>query len=81
MSTLVLSDRCNADKHRKPDEFRLTGEGLEIHGDTLYLDGEPAAYRMEPHGLGDVHWEVDARRISNQTPVGFRRFTHIEVRP
>jgi hypothetical protein len=80
---LRLFDRCNADNGRKAPDWAIasfpplapmTPTGLIIREDSIVLDGIVVLHRIEPHGLGDVHWEREG-----DEPVAFRRYTDIEV--
>ena len=77
MTTLLLSDRCNADTSRKAPDWMIAsnpGTDFSIEGDVIRVDGVTVLRRVEPHGFGDVHWEREG-----DEPVAFRRYTHIEV--
>jgi hypothetical protein len=70
MTRVVARDRCTAAESRKPADLVLIVEGpVRLMGDSIAVGGEFLFRRVEPHGLGDVHWEG---------PKG-ERFTDVQV--
>jgi hypothetical protein len=71
---LRLTDDCTIPDDQRSWAYQVVvDESLVISGDSITVDGKVVAYRLEPVGFGDVHWQLADHGAE-------ARYTHIEVR-